>query len=297
MMRRFALALAAACLPTVGLQGQSVYYEGGVSVASGTYIFTQRTTSLTWYNGLALSAGPLTLRATVPLYLQNTSLVTGTGTGFLPTGGSSGGVVSDSSRSRMMGHGGGQGMSAQVVAADAALRADGDPVDAPATSVTGFETSAGDPTFYANLSLFRSKPTSFSVGFGAKAPVTDTTGLGSGEWDVGGSISLYRRIGSATLLGVDLSYWRLGDLPELDLRNPVTGAISVSHLLAKGWGGSISVTGSTSVIDAFENAYSAGVALTRMGSRGALGITASVGFTETTPDFAVGLNWRLALRG
>lgn len=294
MMRRFTLALAAALLPTVGLQGQSLYYEGGVSVASGTYIFTQRTTSWTWYNGLALSAGPLTLRATLPLYLQNTSLVTGTSAGFLPTGGSSSGVVSDSSRSRMMGHGGGQGMGARVVTSDASL--DGDPIDVPATPGAGFETAAGDPTFYANLSLFRGKPTSLTIGFGAKAPVTDTTDFGSGRWDVGGSVSLYRRVGPSTLLGADLSYWRLGDLPELDLQNPVSGAISVSHLLGKGWGGSLSVTGSTSVIEAFENAYSAGVALTRMGSRGALGLTASVGFTETTPDFTLGLNWRLGIR-
>ncbi len=48
---------------------QSLHYEGGLSMSSGNYIYTERTTSWMLTNGLALGAGPFTIRAMLPVFL------------------------------------------------------------------------------------------------------------------------------------------------------------------------------------------------------------------------------------
>lgn len=74
-----ALALAAGV--TAPLAAQEVAYEGGLSAATGRYIFTERTTTWTLLAGLAYTAGRFTLRGSVPIVLQNTTLVTRSGMG------------------------------------------------------------------------------------------------------------------------------------------------------------------------------------------------------------------------
>ena len=90
------------------LTAQGLYYEGGLGLTSGMYIFTERTNTITLLTGLALHAGPVTIRATVPAYAQNTTLLAGSSTGLIPTGGSSSSVVADSSAARQGGRGGGR---------------------------------------------------------------------------------------------------------------------------------------------------------------------------------------------
>ncbi|MEJ2237365.1 MAG: hypothetical protein P8X82_03630 [Gemmatimonadales bacterium] len=74
--RYLAVALPVLALPGVTLDAQAIHYEGGLSVASGTYTFVERTTSWTISNGLALSAGPFVLRGVVPLFHQDISTLT-----------------------------------------------------------------------------------------------------------------------------------------------------------------------------------------------------------------------------
>jgi hypothetical protein len=275
-----------------------LHYEGGLSLASGTYIFTQRTNSFTLSTGLAFSAGPVTFRGTFPVFLQNTTLVASSGSGLLPTGGSSVGTVADSSVARG-GRGGGSGRGLLVVSDPAALvldaAADGT-VDVPSTAVTGYQAHMGDPTFGASVA-FGSGPLGVLVGASAKAPVTDTASFGTGAWDVGASLSLSYRLGFTAIVSVDAGYWRMGDLPELDLQNPVLFSASVSHLSMRGWGFSASFYSATSVIEGFPSSRSLTVGILRVGPRQSIGFNAGVGLTDTTPDFVVGLNWRLRLAG
>jgi hypothetical protein len=278
---------------------QTLHYEGGVSVSSGDYIFTERTTSWTVYSGLAFSAGPLTLRGTVPVYIQNTTLLTGSSAGPVPTGGSHSGAVGDSSAARKgRGDGMGRGTSSAAVTAPSfavATRAEDGSVEVPASAVTGFAAAVGDPTVHLSLQVWDGTRSSVTLGAGAKIPATDTTAFGTGEWDVGAALSLSHRLGFSTLLGVDVSYWHLGDLPDLDLRDPIAVSASVAYLRRTGWGASGWVSGSRSPIEGFEDTYSLGVGVTRVGSRGALGLTVSVGLSETAADFSMGVNWRVRL--
>lgn len=248
---RLVVALA---LPA-SLHAQTIHYEGGVSVASGKYIFTERTTSWTISNGLALGAGPVTFRVTVPLFIQNTTLLTGTTTVPYPTGGSNSGPVRDSSASRGgQGSGSGRGANRQVTSASLSMMSSAsEPVEVPASSVTGFEPAFGDPTVQASVSTGGRSIVTFGVG--VKAPLTDTTSFGTGEWDYGANLGVSRFAGRHTMLSADLAYWHLGDLPGLDLSDPIMASLSVGYLAPSGWGGSVAFNAASAVVEGFEDSY------------------------------------------
>lgn len=290
-MRAWRVALAAGAIAS-GLDAQSLFYEGGAAVASGEYIFTERTTSWTWYNGLAVNAGPVTFRASFPTYVQNTTLITGSSTGFVPSGGSSSGVVGDSSSARK---GVRRGRSSSSFSVVDALGSGTDPVEVPTSAVTGYEATLGDPSVNMRVTAWRGVRTSVELGAGAKIPITDTTDFGTGEWDIGGSISVSQRLGSSTLLGLDVSYWHLGDLPDLDFRDPILATVSIAYLNLDGWGGMGLVSGSRSVIEGFQDTYSVGLGVSKVWARTALGMTGSLGLSETAPDFTLGINWRVGI--
>lgn len=147
-----ALLVATLALPP-HLVAQGVAYEGGVSVATGTYIFSTRTTSVTIATGLAYAAGRLTLRAGLPVFVQNTSLLAGSGAGMMPR---SGGNVGGGGMMR-----GGSG-----------------------SSMAHYRTAAGDPTVQVGWRLVNQTRTGVTLSVAAKIPVTDTTAYGTGEWDV-----------------------------------------------------------------------------------------------------------------
>lgn len=290
-------ALVVAC--SSPLAAQRLHYEGGLSMSSGSYIFTERTTSYVLSNGLAVDAGPFTIRGMVPVYRQNTTLLSTSAAGLLPTGGSSSGAVADSAAARR-GERDGGGKNPQLTAAlpsfheTAALAAD--PVDVPTSSVTGFQVNVGDPMLSVGTALSERGRTSVFASVGAKIPLNDTTSFGTGKWDVGGSLSLSHGVGTSVLLGADFSYWRFGDLPELDLRDGLMGSASIAYLGRSGWGGSASVMAARSIVEGFADSYMVSGSVTRMKGFGALTIGLSAGLSEMAPDFTAGLSWRVGVR-
>ncbi len=289
--RSWGAAAVLAILASPAARAQTLDYEGGMSVSSGNYIFTERTTNWAFTNGLALGAGPFTLRVSLPLYSQNTTLVAGTGSGPVPTGGSASGVVADSSAARGQ-HQGGMGQDATSLS----MLVTRGTVDVPATAVTGYEFSVGDPLASVSVAVLAGSPVSLTLGAGVKVPVTDTSSFGTGEWDYGGSASLAYHMSYTSSLGLHLGYWHLGDLPTLQLDDPVMGSLSFAYLAPSGWGGLVSVSGSTSAISEFAGPVSAGATLTRVTARGTLGLYAGIGLTESAPDVTLGLLWRVGLR-
>jgi hypothetical protein len=263
-------------LPLGSAQGQSLAYEGGVSFGSGNYIFTTRTTSWTLASGVALATGPFTWRVGFPVYLQNTSLVTGSGVGMMPSGGGSGsGVVAGGGG--MMGSGG-SGM---------------DRLTPPSSAVTGYRVAPGDPTVHVAWRALRGARTGVTVGAGVKIPATDTASYGTGAWDVGATLSLVRHVGGAGFLGLDLSYWHLGDLPDLDFHDPVIGTLSANRLFGASWGGSVFVTAGSAALPGYDAPLMVGASLTRLGDTRSWGLMGAVGLTDTVPEFTVGVTWRV----
>jgi hypothetical protein len=290
VIRRAALVLLAALGPAP-LAAQGLYYEGGLSLASGTYIFAERTTSWGISSGLAATSGPVTLRASVPVYFQNTTLVSLSGPGGgIPTGGSSSDAVADSMAARKgrEDDGGGQGQGGMPLMPGLST------VEVPGSAATGYTTAVGDPMAQLAWRALGGSSTALTVSALAKVPVADTATFGTGEWDVGAGISASQRVGRAILVGMDVTYWRIGDMETLDFRDPVSGTASFAYLGQNNWGGGLSVTASSPTLDGYDGpAWVSGFLQRSSGAR--WGLSASVGLTETTSDFSLGLSWRIRL--
>jgi hypothetical protein len=276
------------------VSAQSLHYEGGLSVSSGNYIYTERTTSWVFTNGLALGAGPFTIRAMLPVFRQNSVLVTVSSAGPIPVDGSgtTGGTDPNSD-----GSGGGRGMpqivgNYSLTAPSESLTVDSGELS---TAVSGYELAVGDPSASLNLSVYQGGSLGISMNVGAKAPVTGITGFGTGQWDFGGSVSLSHRIGFSGLAALDVGYWHLGDLADLDLRDPVLASLSLTRLSMGGWALGVMASAATAIVEGYPNGYQIGASVSRVGRGGTFGVNLAVGLTETTPDLSVGLNWRIGL--
>ena len=288
MTRRAALVLLATLSPAP-LAAQGLYYEGGMSAATGRYIFAERTTSWGISTGFSVGTSSLTFRAALPVYLQNSTLIAVSSPGGgLPTGGSSSGAVADSGAARK-GRGG--------RAAAFLLATTDSPVDVPSSALTGYRTALGDPTMQVAWRAIDAGGTSVTASVLAKAPVADTATFGTGEWDVGGSLAAHRWIGRSLVLGVEGAYWHLGDLPTLSFRDPISGGASMTYRGSGGWGGGLSVSASSSALEGYPGPAWVGVHLLRSSEGGGWGLNAALGLSETTPDVSVGLTWRVRLAG
>jgi hypothetical protein len=281
--------LLLALLTPGSIVAQGVRLEGGLSLATGAYLFEERTTTWALSTGLAIERGAFTLRGSVPLYLQNTTLVSASGLGQIPTGGSSSGTVADSGRARHQRDGAGsRHQSLDPVFSHGA-------VEVPTSAAAGYETAVGDPT----LSLsWRSHPlpgASVTLGAAVKAPVADTSTFGTGRWEVGATLATPPRLGRAMLLGLDLAYWHLGDLDDLEFRDPLYGGLSLGYLSASGWGGTLMVAGGTTILDGFDPRVRVGAGFSRLSAGGSWGAHSTLGLTETSPDLTVGFVWSVRL--
>jgi hypothetical protein len=273
----------AACLflcaaPAVPAAAQQLAYEGGLSVATGEYYFSERTTSWMLMSGLSVVAGRVTVGAGIPIYVQSTTLVSSAGGGIIPTGGSMARTVSDSGQAH---HGRGQSSGGGMM------------IEVPATAVTGYEAVLGDPRARATAEVVRGSRTSVTAGLTVKVPVADTSEYGTGEWDVGGMLSATQWIGSG-FLGLDVSYWYLGDMPQLEFNNPIAAAVTLGQRFGIGWVASITATAGTTPIAGYQAPTSVGATLGRAG--GTLWTASvTVGLTETVPDLAIAFGWRVGL--
>jgi hypothetical protein len=310
-MNRLRLAVAVLAVQGGRLSAQSVAYDGSLSVSTGRYFFTERTTSIALNSGISIRAGRFTFRGTLPVWWQNTTLVTATGAGPVPGGGPYGrDVVRDSGEARQQRKGSGDGTGsgpggsggvgrsppsfADVHGGGAVVASESD-VPAPSQSLTGYEAVIADPTVQASVRLVSASRVTIGAGLAAKVPVADTTGVGTGEWDIGASTSVTVGLSSRVTLGLDGSYWYLGDLPAFDFRNPVTGSASLGALLGNRWGMLTSFSAGTSALEGYDAPMWVSAALSRFGARTIFGLNCSIGLSETVPDLGFGLLWTIRL--
>jgi hypothetical protein len=222
------------------------------------------------------------------VYFQNTTLVAGTSAGHIPTGGSSSGTVADSGRRHQDDGPGGM---------DRTLAASHGQVQVPASAATGYETAVGDPDLALRWQGIQTGNTGVAFGARVKVPLADTATFGTGEWDFGAQVSLDRSLGERVWAALDVSYWALGDLPDLELRDPVSGMASLSYLAGSGWSWSLLAHGSTAIVEGFDGPAAVGASLAHAGAgRSGWTLVSLLGLTETTPDLTVGLAWSLRLR-
>lgn len=273
-MRRLTLLGLVVSVP---VHAQRVRYEGGLQVSSGKYLFTEATTTLSLVTGFSVVAGPVTLRASWPIWLQNNRLITSSGIGALATGGTRAGpTVRDSSAARRI------------------RRAGRTALSPPSSAITDYAIRPADPMLQLAGKLVSRGVLSLSVYGSVKPPVTDTGDFGTGQWDVGAGVSAAIHSGS-TMIGLEASYWHFGDLPAVNFRDIGGASLSVGRLTGSGWGVTANVAASTTIITEYAPPVAVGAGISRIGRRGTWGLIGSVGLTEMAPDLSLGTFWSLRL--
>lgn len=294
-MRFAVLARVLLALEAPPWEAQQVSYEGGLSASSGTYSFSERTSSFALSTGLCLKTGRLSFRATVPIWLQNTTLITSSGAGTVPTGGPYGQeAVRDSGQARQQrkqgGDGNGQGPGGgQPVPITAEVA--GEPVPVPAEAITGYQVALADPTLAMTARVLEAGRFMVSLGGTVKFPLADTATVGTGEWDVGANLSVSVLAGRRWTFGFDAAYWHLGDLDSLELQDPLLGTVSVGTLLGDRWGALLSLMGSTTMLTGFDPPVSVTAGLNHVAPSFTWGLNLGAGLTESAPDVMVGVLW------
>jgi len=269
---RFAAALLilSACLNTP--PGDAATYTGSVQLTSGEYIFSERTTNFSFYNGVAFSAGPVGISVSIPITYQSTPWVSYSGSGMIPSGGDQHSEV------------GGRTHGGQMTLAD---------------TVEYDQIALGDPMLHADFELLKERKAIPSVYVTAdlKAPLADIDrGFGTGEWDYGAGLSLVKGFGRSLFL-IDVTYWVLGDLPDLELHDPVAYSFAAGHTLAAGkYAVLASFSGYSRVLDDVDPTAQVGIGASYSLNSGAtLSGNVALGVTESTPDISVSLGWQIGL--
>jgi hypothetical protein len=170
-----------------------------------------------------------------------------------------------------------------------------EPLDASAPSASAYEGAVSDPVVQVSGQLFESDRSGFGLSAAAKIPMVEAGHFGTGEWDVGAAASVSRLVGSASMLGFDVGYWHLGDMPDLPLQDTVTGTITLGRGFGRAWTASASLSGGRAAVAGYDDPWWTSLLVGRSFARGIWGVTASLGLTDGAPDFAVGLVWRAQL--
>lgn len=260
---------------------QQFTYNGSAQYATGNYFFTERTGSFYLNNGMTVSGRGITLSINVPLVIQNSPWVSYSSHGFLPTGGPGNGTVDSGGR-------GGMGSGGRRI----------DPGDADTISYS--KTGFSDPNLSGNFRLFGSTSgrTSVNGNFNLKFPLTEPEkGFGTGAWDMGAGISVAQRLGLSYLWLLDVMYWHLGDMEELNFNNPVSYSTGIGRVFdgAK-WLLSANIYGYTKILDTADPPLSAGLSGgLRLSSKVRLNANLVIGLTESVSDFSAGFGWGLDL--
>lgn len=273
IIRTAGAALAVLAVSVVASVKAEVYYTGTAQFATGNYIFSQRTNSFSIYNGLGVNSGALNFSLSVPLVYQSTPWLSLSGTHFIPSGGTQHTMV----RHRM-------GMPGQTVLID---------------TTKYHHIGLGDPFLHAEARLLqeRSVVPSISLTGDVKPPLANpSNGFGTGEWDWAAGVSLAKKLGPVFGFA-SLSYWVLGDMSGLELKDPLAYSLSLGRPLAGDkYAVMASISGESRVIANTE----ASTIFSLMGSRNltpqtSLSLSLGFGLTNSAPDFSLGLGWRTGL--
>ncbi len=328
-MRRLITAVAAAAVLhglAPPISAQEVHYSGSVEWATGDYIFTQRTHTVSFYNGVNLTAGRVRLSAGLPLVVQNSGAVTLVGRWLVPTGGSDymavrqraggqkvpmgrrngadgggGAAMAAQGNGQGQGQGPGDGTGQDGTGSDGGGAGGGAPVLVRDTVLAPgpYETHLGDPSFGATVEVLQGRGTLRSVELGAwaKAPVASLeSGVGTGAWDAGAGASLTLAAGRVLIFG-DLGWWRYGDLPDMELRDGLVYGAAVGGPVGRRGSLLLSFSGADAVVEGVD-AYAS---LSLMGGyevaeRLRLTVGIGGGLTESASAFTAFLGWRVGLR-
>jgi hypothetical protein len=266
------VGVALAVLATTnGLWAGELTYWGSLQASRGTYIYSENTTNISLFSGLSIYDEPLRVSVNLPVVFQSHPWVTNTGVGVLP----------------------GRPQRQPLGAAAALATAVQDTLDVS-------EIGIGDLVVRAEFDVLKIQDTPQTVLLfvETKVPVASVEdGFGTGEWDYGTGLSLSRVFGG-TFVSADVGYWILGDMPQLEFKDPVSYGAAVGFYFAAGSGGvMLSYSGSTEVIEEAGAPSQIGLGANYrleedIGINGML----SVGLSDSSPAFSLSFGWQVPFK-
>ena len=157
----------------------------------------------------------------------------------------------------------------------------------------------GDPILRASYRLTAATSTTAIRLHGAFKPglASVAQGFGTGASDYGAGLTAAHLRG-AHQLSVAAEFWNLGDMPELPLNSALSYRFGYDRFVQSNrWWVSGALAGWTRVLDGVAPPADLSVGLGRSFSATgrSLGVTAAFGLTDTSPDFALAIDWRLRL--
>lgn len=298
--RRWLVVGGIVLLPAISRSAlaQRVDYSGSFQSTGGEYVFDQVTVSHSLLSGVTVSGARWRFGASIPLIIQNSGALSYVGGQPVPTGGPNSGIFRDREPGERipMRRGAGGGAGARILGTFPSL------IDTAAAPLAPgpYETTVGDPVLNAGLDLYRSGDGSNRLAgqVFAKLPVASVaSGVGTGAVDYGAGLTL--SLASGPTFGfVDASYWAIGDMPDLPLRDIVSGAVGIGRSIgpAARWSLMGIVSGGTSVVANVEGPLAAGLGIGYLVSeRRSLTGGVSLGFSESSPDWSAYVGWRAGI--
>lgn len=282
-----AFVLAFAVLPVHDAAAQ-VTYSGAVRTATGTYLFTERTTSVYVLSAVEIARGPFRVSGAVPLIYQSTPWISYL-TVPVPSGGSQSAAVGEQIRK-------GAGRGSGTVLTGGPTTSQGARIVLPVESAVG-RTGLGDVIVRASYQVTPADATTAVRLHGAYKPglASATDGFGTGASDYGAGLTVAHLVGRHQLSAA-VEAWNLGDMPDLPLNNTLSYRVAYdSYIRSNRWSVSGAFSGWTTILDDVDPPMdiSVGVARHFSDTRRTIGATASFGLTDSSPDIAVSLDWRL----
>lgn len=299
-MRRVRLLLMLAAVhagAATAAPAQELAYTGSLQYASGSYIFTEPTRTLSLYSGITWNTGRARFTGSIPVIIHNSGAVTLVGGAYVPTGGTGHGAVGGRSQGRNVPMGP-SGSNLSMTISHWSVET----AEAPDSMVAlpgSYKVTIGDPLLSAGFELFSGfgRVRAVEVTASAKPPLNDLeSGVGTGVWDLGAGVATVLGFGRVLALA-DVTYWRYGDLPELELRDGVSWAGGLAVPLTRSLSATVFAAGTNRIIATADPALTVSLGMTyRLSEFGSGSASAGGGLSDTAADVTASLGWRRVLR-
>lgn len=293
-----------------GTRAQQLEYGGGLSAASGKFIFTEATTTWTFTNSLQVVGDRWRFGVSIPLIAQNSTAITMVGGIPLPTGGPNSGPIGDRTsgepipmqRRRSGTTGGGSSAGVNTLSTwGVPLTPLSAVVDSGAVEGLGpYAMTLGDPVFDAGGELFVSEGGQFRLGgqVFAKVPLADpASGVSTGAFDYGAGATM-SVLGERIILFADVSHWMLGDLADLPLADMTTASVGGGGTVGAARRLSVLATANaaTAFVETVDPSASAGLSFGyAVGPARFLNASVTLGLTESVADWMVAVWWHVGV--
>ena len=256
--------------------------NGGVQYLNGKYIYTSSTSTYYLTGGIRYQSDRWNIGISLPVIGQNNDLVSNSGGMFVPAGhsgqgGNSGGMSNGHQGGGMMGGG-------RIVT---------DNVESHFQFGLGDIYLSGQYKFVTDGDVRPSVAVSAQIKF---PTASEKYNYGTGGFDYGLTVNLAKRWKNYGGF-LDAGYWLLGDIPDINYKNPFTYGIGIGRFFKDGrFSALLYYQGYSTILENYDPPRQGSLGIYyRIDDQTFLSLTTTVGFSNTSADFGLSVGFSLSL--